>query len=68
MSKRQAAERAGVSPSFLSDLLAYRCGATRPVAERIAAALKLAPDQLFPEMDGWIGPLPNRDAKRQKVA
>lgn len=67
-SKRQVAELAGVSPSFLSDLLAYRGGATGPIAARIAAAVGVDADQLFPEMDGWVGPLPNRTARRKAVA
>ena len=68
-SKREVAERAGVSPSFLSDLLACRGGATRQVADRIAAALRCDhAREIFPELDGWVGPLPDRNAKRAKAA
>ena len=66
--KRDVATEAGVTPSFLADLLAHRCGASDPVADRIADALGVKVAALFPERAGWVSPLPDRDAKRQAVA
>lgn len=62
--KSTIAAEAGVSPSFLSDLLARRTGASEAVAERIAEALSVPVGALFPELAGWVSPLPDRDRKR----
>lgn len=64
--KRNVAEDAGVSPSFLADLLAHRGGTTRPIAERIASTLGVKVEALFPEVAGWVSPLPNRENRRTK--
>lgn len=66
--KKDVAADAGVSPSFLADLLAHRGGTTRPTAERIASTLGVKLAALFPETAGWIGPLPDREAKRETAA
>ncbi len=62
--KKQVAADADVSPSFLADLLAHRGGTTRPIAERIASTLGVKPEALFPELAGWVSPLPDRNGKR----
>jgi lambda repressor-like predicted transcriptional regulator len=62
--KRTTAAAAGISPTFLADLLAHRAGASDDVVERLADALEVKPAALFPELAGWVGPLPDRDAKR----
>lgn len=62
--KKDVAADAGLSPQFLADLLAHRGGASPAVAERLAATLGVKPSALFPELAGWIGPLPDRDARR----
>lgn len=68
MLKRNVAEDAELSPSFLADLLAHRGGTTRPVAERLASTLGVKVEALFPELAGWVGPLPNRDNRRPRTA
>lgn len=62
--KKDVAADAGLSPSFVADLLAHRGGASPQVVERLASALGVKPAAIFPEIVGWIGPLPDRDAKR----
>jgi transcriptional regulator with XRE-family HTH domain len=62
--KKDVAALAEVSPGYLADLLAHRCGASDATAERIATALGCTVAALFPEAAGWIAPLPDRDAKR----
>lgn len=66
--KSTVATEAGVSPSFLADLLAHRGGASDDVVIRLADALSVKPAALFPELAGWVSPLPDRDAKREAVA
>lgn len=66
--KSTVADEAGVSRSFLADLLAHRHGASEEVVARLADALSVTPAALFPELAGWMSPLPNRDAKRKAVA
>lgn len=66
--KRQVAADADVSPSFLADLLAHRGGTTRPIADRLASTLGVRVEALFPELAGWVGPLPDRDRRRGQVA
>lgn len=62
--KSQLADRAGVSASFLADLLAHRGGASDHVARRLCRALDVEPAVLFPELAGWVSPLPDRRARR----
>lgn len=62
--KKDLAAEVGMSPAFLSDLLAHRGGASAEVAEGIASSLGVKLGALFPEAVGWVGPLPDRDAKR----
>ena len=64
MRKRDLAGRASISPGFLSDLLAHRAGAADDVAQRIADALEVPPAAVFPELVGWVSPLPDRTNKR----
>jgi hypothetical protein len=66
--KRDLCDDAQVSPGFLSDLLAHRCGAAEDVAERIAGSLGVNPAAIFPEIAGWVSPLPDRDARREVAA
>lgn len=66
--KKDVAAECEVSPGYLADLMAHRGGASPVVAERLASALGVKIAALFPERAGWIGPLPDRDAKRKKVA
>ena len=68
MLKRDLCDDGAVSPSFLSDLLAHRCGASDEVANRIAGALGVNPAAIFPELAGWMSPLPDREAKRTGAA
>lgn len=62
--KRDVAAEAGVSPGFLADLLAHRGGASPQVVDRLAGALGVNPAAIFPELVGWISPLPDREARR----
>lgn len=64
-SKSKVAKAAGISPSYLSDLLAHRAGASESTAANLAEALgPVAPVAIFPEIAGWVSPLPDRDQKR----
>ena len=62
--KRDLANRAGISPSFLSDLLARRAGASDDTAQRIADALEVPAAAIFPGLVGWTSPLPDRNGRR----
>lgn len=62
--KKDVAVDAGVSATYIADLLAHRGGASRAVAERLAATIGVKPAALFPELVGWISPLPDREAVR----
>ena len=62
--KKDVAALADVSPGFLSDLLAHRCGAAEDAADRLATALGVKVAALFPEAAGWAAPLPDRSGKR----
>ena len=64
--KKQIAAEAEVTPGFLADLLAHRSGASRQVVARLAGALGVRDEALFPELAGWIGPLPDRSARRDR--
>lgn len=66
--KKDVATDAGLSPSFLADLLAHRGGASPEVAERLASTIGVKVSALFPEVVGWIGPLPDRDRRREAEA
>ncbi len=66
--KKDIAADAGLSPSFLADLLAHRGGAGPEIAQRLASTVGVKVAALFPEFSGWVGPLPDRDAKREQVA
>jgi hypothetical protein len=63
--KSTVANEAEVSASFLADLLAHRGGASPEIVDRIAGALGVNPAALFPELAGWVSPLPNRAARRR---
>jgi hypothetical protein len=63
--KKDIAADAGLSPGFLADLLAHRGGASREVVDRLASTVGVKPAALFPEIAGWISPLPDRDQKRR---
>lgn len=62
--KKDVAADAGVSPSFLGDLLAHRCGASEEVANRIASTLGVPIAAIFPGYAGWVGPLVDRSGNR----
>lgn len=62
--KKDVATDAGVTPSFLADLLAHRGGASAERQEALASALGVKVGALFPESVGWVSPLPTRDGKR----
>jgi hypothetical protein len=62
--KKDVATDAGFSASFLADLLAHRGGASRAVAEGLASTIGVKPAALFPELVGWVSPLPDRERKR----
>jgi hypothetical protein len=66
--KYQVATDANISASFLADLLAHRGGASHDIVDRLANSLGVLPEALFPETCDWVSPLPNRTAKRSKVA
>lgn len=66
--KKDVAADNQVSPGYIGDLLAHRCGASRDIAARLASSLGVRQEALFPELAGWVGPLPDRDAKREQVA
>jgi transcriptional regulator with XRE-family HTH domain len=63
--KKDIAQEAGVTASFLADLLAHRGGASPEKADAIAAALGVKVAALFPEVAGWVSPIPQRDGKRE---
>lgn len=62
--KKDVCADAGISASYLSGLLAHRGGASEQVVESLSSSLSVRPEALFPELAGWVSPLPNRDAKR----
>lgn len=62
--KKDVAEDAGISASFLGDLLAHRCGASDEVAKRIAGSLSVTEAAVFPGKAGWISPLVDRQGNR----
>jgi transcriptional regulator with XRE-family HTH domain len=65
--KKDVADDAGISPSYLADLLAMRGGADPAVAERIARSIGVRTEAVFPGLAGWIGPLPDRNARRVRT-
>jgi transcriptional regulator with XRE-family HTH domain len=62
--KKDLASDCGVSPSYLADLLAHRCGASEATADRLASALGVKLAALFPEASGWVAPFPDRRGRR----
>lgn len=66
--KRDLAAESDISANYLSDLLAHRGGASPDVVDRISGALGVKPAAIFPEIVGWMSPLPDRDAKRRDAA
>ena len=62
--KQDVAHTAGIHPSTLAGLLARRGCASPAVVERLAATLEVKPEALFPELAGWVSPLPDRTATR----
>lgn len=65
--KKDIAADVGVSPGFLADLLAHRGGASDAVVDRLCSSLGCRPVALFPELAGWVSPLPDRSGKREKA-
>lgn len=66
--KKDVAADNGLSPGFIGDLLAHRSGASRAVAQRLSGSLGVRQEALFPELAGWVAPLPDRSAKRTVAA
>ncbi len=66
--KKDVAAEAGVTPGYLGDLLAHRCGASPKNAEAISRALGVQIEVLFPEACGWVSPLPDRTNKLEETA
>ena len=64
VTKKYVADVAEVSPQFLADLLAYRAGASADIQKRIALALGVPVESLFPEITGWVGPFADRNGAR----
>lgn len=62
--KKDVAADCGVSAGYLADLLAHRGGASAAVADQLASTLGVKLAAIFPEVAGWVGPLPDRDGKR----
>lgn len=68
MLKRDLCAIADISAGLLSDLLAHRSGASQRTIDKICIALEVKPEAIFPEIAGWVGPLPDREAKRGAAA
>lgn len=66
--KKDVCADAGISPSYLADLLAHRGGASEAVVEALSGSLAVRPAAIFPEVAGWVSPLPDRDGKREAAA
>jgi hypothetical protein len=66
--KKDVAADAQVSAQFLADLLYHRAGASAAVADRIARSLGVPPAAIFPSLVGWVGPLPDRNNRREVAA
>lgn len=65
--KAEVAKSAGISASYLSDLLAHRAGASDTTAANLAEALGVPPVAIFPEIAGWVSPLPDREQRRPQL-
>lgn len=66
--KSKVAKAAGLSPSYLSDLLAHRAGASDTTAANLSEALgPVPPVAIFPELAGWVSPLPDRQQCRPQL-
>lgn len=66
--KKDVCADAGITPGYLTDLLAHRGGASPVVVEKLCSTLAVRPAAIFPEVAGWIGPLIDRDARRENAA
>lgn len=66
--KKAVADDADLSPQFLADLLYHRAGASKAVAARLAGAIGVEVEAIFPEFAGWIGPVPDRSNRAPKAA
>lgn len=61
--KRDVAIEAEMSPGFLTDLTNHRAGASEAVSQRLADAVGVKREALFPELVGWIAPPRKREVK-----
>lgn len=64
--KKDVCADSGVTPGHLTDLLAHRGGASAATVEKLCGCLNVPTAALFPEAAGWVGPLPDRSARRQR--
>lgn len=62
--KKDVCADAGITPGYLTDLLAHRCGASPEKVDKLCNTLGVTAAALFPEAAGWVGPLVDRNAKR----
>lgn len=62
--KKDVCADSGMSHGFLTDLLAHRAGASDAHVHALSTTLGVKPVALFPELAGWVSPLPDRNAKR----
>lgn len=62
--KKDVCADAGITPGFLTDLLAHRGGASESVVRALSSTLGVQPVALFPEVAGWVSPIPDRSAQR----
>ena len=63
--KKDVCADAGITAGFLTDLLAHRGGASEPVVRALSGTLGVQPVAIFPEIAGWVSPLPDRAAIRR---
>lgn len=70
LAKKDVCATAGISPGFLTDLLACRAGASTAVVEALTRALNVDASAIFPELAArpWTSPIPNRTATRRAAA
>lgn len=62
--KKDLASDCGISPGYIADLCAHRCGASPAIQQQLASALGVKVAALFPEAAGWVAPLPDRTRRR----
>lgn len=67
LKKKDLASSCELSPSFIADLLAHRAGASEETVDAISAVLAVPAEVLFPELSGWVSPLPDRSARRTRA-